>query len=393
MDSNEHTPASRFSRFLTPKRLALAVVIGLTFTWLANPPRESVANGEVAVLRNQLTGVSRVEEGQTELWVWPLLHQLQRYPAGEQEFRPYSNDDSGAGAPLQSADGLSVYAEMNLRFALDRERLLTQESLPADPLRDVVEPTTRRLLRKAFARYSMAEIFRDKRHQLQEDIRAELAPLLAEQGVSMRSFSLGDVALIHGGQHLTLHDRMYRPERSASARGEAPLQTSEGLSIGVELSVRYALDAEQLTKTVLSLPADIDGQRVEPLVQGVIYKVLSNYSVREIFSTKRNEVQQTIVDELAPLMLKDGLLLRSVMMGNIDLPADYRAGMDRMLAVELQNEQMKYTLQLKEKEVKQSELQAEAEKVRREKQAEAAAREQVIAAKAQEEAMRHVLPF
>src|SRR5713101_1551549 len=54
---------------------------------------------------------------------------------------------------------------------------------------------------------------------------------------------------------------------------------------------------------------------------------------------------------------------------------------------------MRYTLELKDKQVKESELEAEAEKVRREKQAEAAGNEQIIAAKAQEEAMKHVLPF
>ena len=54
---------------------------------------------------------------------------------------------------------------------------------------------------------------------------------------------------------------------------------------------------------------------------------------------------------------------------------------------------MRYTLELKDKRVKENALDAEAEKVRREKAAEAAAREQVIAAKAQEEAMKHVLPF
>jgi uncharacterized membrane protein YqiK len=54
---------------------------------------------------------------------------------------------------------------------------------------------------------------------------------------------------------------------------------------------------------------------------------------------------------------------------------------------------MRFTLEIKEKQVKETSLQADAEKVRREKAAEAAAREQVIAAKAQEEAMKHVLPF
>ena len=64
-----------------------------------------------------------------------------------------------------------------------------------------------------------------------------------------------------------------------------------------------------------------------------------------------------------------------------------------LLAEELATEKMRYTLELKEKQVKQTELESQADKVRREKSAEAAGEEQIIAAKAQAEAMKHVLPF
>ncbi len=67
--------------------------------------------------------------------------------------------------------------------------------------------------------------------------------------------------------------------------------------------------------------------------------------------------------------------------------------MEKLLAEELATEKMRYTLELKDKQVKQTELEAQADKVRREKSAEAAGQEQVIAAKAQAEAMKHVLPF
>jgi regulator of protease activity HflC (stomatin/prohibitin superfamily) len=186
---------------------------------------------------------------------------------------------------------------------------------------------------------------------------------------------------------------MYHPERSSKANGDAPFQSAEGLSLGVDLTIRYALDPAKLVAVSKNLPADINGELVEPLVQGVIYKVFTRYTVREIFSTKRQELQDVIEADLKPLLAADGILLRSVMMGNVDLPADYRAGMDKLLAVELETEKMQYTLQLKEKEVKEAELQADAAKVTREKNAEAAANEQIIAAKAQEEAMKHVLPF
>ena len=48
---------------------------------------------------------------------------------------------------------------------------------------------------------------------------------------------------------------------------------------------------------VLALPAHADpadASAVAPVAQGVIYKVFARYSVREIFSSKRQEVQDVI---------------------------------------------------------------------------------------------------
>ena len=84
-----------------------------------------------------------------------------------------------------------------------------------------------------------------------------------------------------------------------------------------------------------SLPDDIGGEIVEPAVQGVIYKMFARYTVREIFSTKRAEIQQAIETELKPRLAADGIVLRGVQIGKVDLPADYRRGMERLLAEEL----------------------------------------------------------
>lgn len=198
---------------------------------------------------------------------------------------------------------------------------------------------------------------------------------------------------LHEVRTFSLRDQVYRPEGSSRADGPSPFQSVEGMSLGVDLTVRYALDPAKVNALSKNLPDDIAGQIVQPAVQGVIYKIFTRYTVREIFSSKRAEIQQLIEAELKPKLAADGILLRTVQMGKVDLPADYRHGMDNLLAEELATEKMRYTLALKEKRVKETELDAMAEKVRRETNAQAAASEQVIAAKAQEEAMKHVLPF
>jgi regulator of protease activity HflC (stomatin/prohibitin superfamily) len=198
---------------------------------------------------------------------------------------------------------------------------------------------------------------------------------------------------LHEMRVVSLRDQVYRPAQVTRADGPAPLQSIEGLSVGVDLTVRYALDATRIAASARNLPDDIAGEIVEPAVQGVIYRVFARYTVRDIFSTKRTEIQQVIESELRTRLAADGIVLRSVQMGKVDLPADYRRGMEHLLAEELETQKMRYTLELKDKRVKETELEATAEKVRREVRAEAAAREQVIAARAQEEAMKHVLPF
>jgi len=198
---------------------------------------------------------------------------------------------------------------------------------------------------------------------------------------------------LHELRRYSLLDQVYRPTRSSKADGEAPFQSIEGLSLGVDLTIRYALDPSKLSTMAKKLPTDINGEIVEPAVQGVIYKAFTRYSVRDIFSAKRGDIQKEIEDELKPKLANDGILLRGVLMGQVDLPHEYRQGMEKLLAEELETEKMKYTLDLKSKQVQQTELEAQADKVKRETAAEAAGNEQVIAAKAQEEAMKHVLPF
>jgi regulator of protease activity HflC (stomatin/prohibitin superfamily) len=213
---------------------------------------------------------------------------------------------------------------------------------------------------------------------------------------SVAVFSAGTVAVlpgIHQVRCYSIRDQVYRPAESASATGAAPFQSIEGLSIGVDLTVRWTVDRTRLAQMSREFPDDLNEDLVAPAVQGVIFPLFARYSVREIFSRRRAEIQQELTAELEPKFKAMGLVLRGVDMGKVDLPPDYRAGMEKLLSEELETEKVHYTLELKEAEVKQQQLEAEADKARRQTAAEAAGAEQVIAARAQEETMKHILPF
>ena len=198
---------------------------------------------------------------------------------------------------------------------------------------------------------------------------------------------------VHQMRRYSIRDQVYRPTDSASAAGPAPFQSVEGLSIGVDLAVRWTVDLARLPQTTREFPDDIGADLVAPAVQGTVYPTLARYSVREIFSQRRTEIKHELIAELKPKFTAMGLVLREVDIGKVDLPPDYRAGLEKLLSEELETEKIHYTLQLKEAQVKQQQLEAEADKVRRQTSAEAVGQEQVIAARAQEETMKHILPF
>jgi regulator of protease activity HflC (stomatin/prohibitin superfamily) len=213
---------------------------------------------------------------------------------------------------------------------------------------------------------------------------------------STSAYTAGTVLVLPGIQQVrrySTRDQLYRPVEGASATGKAPFQSNEGLSIGVDLTVRWAIDRARIGQLSKQFPDDLNADLVAPAVQGVAYPLLARHSVREIFSSERAEIQQEITTQLGPKLAAMGLTLRGVDMGQVDLPQDYRVQMEKLLAEELETEKVRYTLQLKEAMVKETQLDGDAEKARRQKAAEAAGQELVIAARAQEETMKHILPF
>ncbi|MEO7092548.1 MAG: SPFH domain-containing protein, partial [Polyangiales bacterium] len=198
---------------------------------------------------------------------------------------------------------------------------------------------------------------------------------------------------IHSLRTYPLHDQVYRPADSIKASGEGAYQSVEGLTIGIDISVRWALDPEKMSKAARLRPDDLEQDLVRPTVDGALHRAFAQHTVREIFATSRAPIQKGLEDELRAALVGEGVVIKAVAIGGVDLPAQYKAGLEGLLAEELSAEKMRYTLELKEKMIKQSELEGEADKVRREKAAAAAGSEQIIAAKSQAEAMLHVLPL
>src|SRR5712671_3336526 len=171
------------------------------------------------------------------------------------------------------------------------------------------------------------------------------------------------------------------------------VQSKEGLTIGLAITVRYKLDPRRLDFIHANLPQPVEKEIVPPVVSSVFRELAPNYTVREVFATKREEIRQSAAERITRKLGADGIIVKEVMLRDVQLPEEYAKGLEGLLLKEQQNEGMGVETEMKAKEVKIAELEAEAARVRQVKQAQGAGEVRVLQAKSEADAMQFTLPL
>ena len=171
------------------------------------------------------------------------------------------------------------------------------------------------------------------------------------------------------------------------------VQSREGLNVGLAITVRYRLDDKKLQYIHDNLPQPVEDELVPPVVSSVFREVVPMYTVRELFATKREEVRSAAAERITQRLGGDGIIVKEVMLRDIQLPAEFAKGLEKLLVQEQENDGLTIQTQMREKEVKIAELEAEAQKRRDVKRADAQAQVRVLQAKAEADSIQYTLPL
>jgi regulator of protease activity HflC (stomatin/prohibitin superfamily) len=198
-------------------------------------------------------------------------------------------------------------------------------------------------------------------------------------------------------QIFTTGDSAVSPKPSPTGIPTKPqlldVQAKEGLTLGLAITVRYRLDPKKLDYIQGNLPRPVESEIVPPTVASVWREIVPNYTVRDVFSAKREEVRQRAAVLITQKLAADGIVVKEVMLRDIQLPPEYAKGLEALLLKEQENDRMGVETELKGKQVRIAELEAEAVKVQQVKGAEGEAQVHVLQAKAEADAMQYTLPL
>jgi regulator of protease activity HflC (stomatin/prohibitin superfamily) len=119
--------------------------------------------------------------------------------------------------------------------------------------------------------------------------------------------------LVHRVELFNIRDQLFATNPTDVAKDRAPVlkvYSREGLPVGLGISVRYQLDPQRLAYIENNLPRPIETEIMPPVVANAFRQTISGYLVRDVFSTKREEVRRMAADAITRRLASDGLSSR-----------------------------------------------------------------------------------
>lgn len=185
-----------------------------------------------------------------------------------------------------------------------------------------------------------------------------------ERGILFRRFGGGlDMKTIYTpGFHVVAPwNSMYVYDvREKQIEEEMEVLSSNGLTIRVDVTVRTNPVYHQIASLHEKFGKDYMNTLVRPEVRSAVRKIIGRFEPEELYSSKRDEVQQLIQDDLMNELKKNYVELRATLIRDIALPEKIQNAIERKLQQEQESEEYKYRLQKETQEAERKIIEARA---------------------------------
>jgi regulator of protease activity HflC (stomatin/prohibitin superfamily) len=135
--------------------------------------------------------------------------------------------------------------------------------------------------------------------------------------------------------------------------------SSNGLTMMVEASIRYRPKEDELFELQTKIGQDYDQKLIAPVVRSEARKVFGRYQPEEIYSTKREEIERQIYEEVLKALVGKHVVVEAVLVRDVSLPDTIKTAIADKLAEEQRSQKMKFTLDKERQEAQRKRVEAE----------------------------------
>jgi regulator of protease activity HflC (stomatin/prohibitin superfamily) len=134
--------------------------------------------------------------------------------------------------------------------------------------------------------------------------------------------------------------------------------TKDGLEVQMDLTVWYHLLKSEAANVFQKIGSDYVDKIVRPAARTAIRNTAVRYMAVEIYSDKREEVQNQISKALERDFTERGIALEKVLLRNISLPPKVKNAIEVKLEAEQEAQKMEFVLQKETKEAERKKIEA-----------------------------------
>lgn len=172
-------------------------------------------------------------------------------------------------------------------------------------------------------------------------------------GTQRESYGEG-LHFLRPGKSLIVYDL-----RVQEMKEDLAVLSSNGLDLRVDASVRYRVDAPRLFELHTQTGPRYADILVGPVVRSEARKVFGRYAPEEIYSTKREQIEKEIYDEVTRALQGKHVIVEAVLVRDVTLPESIRNAIADKLAEEQRSQKMRFTLDKERQEAERKLIEAE----------------------------------
>jgi regulator of protease activity HflC (stomatin/prohibitin superfamily) len=147
--------------------------------------------------------------------------------------------------------------------------------------------------------------------------------------------------------------------RNQEQREMMEVLSKNGLAIQIEMSIRFRPMMSQIGVIHQNIGANYKEVIVMPEVRSAARQVIGRYEPEELYSTKRDFIQDEIFNDVKVRLERMNIHLDAILIRGIELPQNIRAAIEKKLKQEQESQEYEFRLQKEEKEAQRKRIEAQ----------------------------------
>jgi regulator of protease activity HflC (stomatin/prohibitin superfamily) len=151
--------------------------------------------------------------------------------------------------------------------------------------------------------------------------------------------------------------------RQQSISDEMNVLSVNGLEVKVNGTIWYEPEFKNLGLLIKTKGEDFERELLDPAINAAARSVVGRYTPEQLYSSKRDVIEQEILDEIQIVLKEQYLLVTRVLVEDVKLPTTIRTAIETKLKQEQESLEYEFRIAKAEKEAKRQKIDAEGKAV------------------------------